>query len=153
VAFIMGHGSASASELLPFALAPYLGADVALIGDRSLGKPAGQNPFPEDGCSTLYVILTFQLANSSGRAGYWDGLPDASWPGSSCQAADDLTHPANDAAEASTAMALQWIDGGQAACTPLPTTPPAARRAAALQAPLAAGPEPSLAQRHIPNLQ
>jgi carboxyl-terminal processing protease len=150
VAFIVSGGSASASELIPFALAPYLGADVALVGAPTLGKPAGQNPFDSPGCSTVYVILTFQLANSAGPAGYWNGLPDAGWTGSSCAAADDLTHPTGDPAEASTAAALQWIDGGQAACTPIATTPPVARLAAAPAAP--AGPEPTLAQRHIPNL-
>lgn len=153
VAFIMGRGSASASELLPFALAPYLGADVALVGERSLGKPAGQNPFDEAGCPTLYVVLTFQLANRDGRAAYWDGLPDAAWTGSSCQALDDLTHPTGDANEDSTRVALAWIDGGQGACTPIAPFQPPARQARALQIPLALPPEPSLAQRHIPGLQ
>ena len=152
VAFIMGRGSASASELLPFALAPHLGAEVALVGERSLGKPAGQNPFSEDGCPTLYVVLTFQLANRDARAAYWDGLPDAAWTGSSCQALDDLSHPTGDANEDSTRVALAWIDGGQGACTPIPPFQPVARQAAALTVPLAPQPEPSLAQRHIPDL-
>lgn len=149
VAFITGPGSASASELVPFALAPGLGAQVALVGDRSLGKPAGQYGFSTDACPTVYVVLSFQLANRAGRAQYWDGLPDAAWTGSSCAAADDLTHPTGSALETSTLTALQFIDGGQAACTPLPTTPPA-RVARTVAGPAAV--EPTLVQRHIPNL-
>lgn len=153
VAFIVREGSASASELLPFALAPHLGADVALVGERTLGKPAGQYGFSGPDCPTVYVLLSFQLANATGRAEYWDGLPDAAWAGSTCQAADDLTRPTGDPAEDSTRVALEWIDGGQAACTPIPPFQPAARQARALRIPLALPPEPSLAQRHIPNLQ
>ena len=151
VAFIVTGDSASASELLPFALVPYLRTNVALVGAPTRGKPAGQNLFSENACPTLYVILSFQLSNADGLGGYWNGLPDAAWTGSTCVAADDLTHPTDDPAEASTAVALQWIDGGQAACTPMATTPPVARRA--LREAAAAAPEPSLAQRHIPGLQ
>ncbi len=153
VAFIVREGSASASELLPFALAPLLGADVALVGERTLGKPAGQYGFSGPDCPTVYVLLSFQLANATGRAEYWDGLPDAAWAGSTCQVADDLTRPTGDPAEDSTRVALEWIDGGQAACTPIPAFQPAARQARTLRIPLALPPEPSLAQRHIPGLQ
>lgn len=151
VAVITGPATASASELLPFSLVPWKGADVAVVGDRSLGKPAGQYGFSAPDCPTVYVLLSFQLANAAGRAEYWDGLPDAAWAGSSCAAADDLTRPLGDPEEASTKAALAFIDGGQAACTPIPPFAPLVRRARALAGEGAAV-EPTLAQRHVPNL-
>lgn len=150
VAFITSQGSASASEIVPFALAPGLGANVAVVGDRTLGKPAGQYAFSTTDCPTVYTVLSFQLANRVARAEYWDGLPDPAWTGSSCAAADDLNYPTGSALETSTLAALQFIDGGQAACTPLPTAPPPARVARTVAGPAAV--EPTLVQRHIPNL-
>lgn len=151
VAVITGPDTASASELLPFALAPWKGADVAVVGSRSLGKPSGQYLFERPDCPTVYVLLAFQLANAAGRAEYWDGLPDAAWAGSSCAAADDLTRPLGDPEEASIEAALAFVDGGQAACTPIPPFTAPGRRARALAGEGAAV-EPTLAQRHVPNL-
>lgn len=151
VAFITGPGTASASELLPFSLVASKGADVAVVGARSLGKPAGQYGFSSPDCPTVYVVLAFQLANAAGRAEYWDGLPDAAWAGASCAADDDLTRPAGDPEEASTRAALAFIDGGQAACTPIAPFAPPARRARVLAGEGAAE-EPALVQRLVPNL-
>lgn len=156
VAFIVTQGSASASELLPFALLPYLGADVALVGERTYGKPVGQYGFAGQDCPTLLYLLGFQLANRDAAAAYFTGLPDTAFAaaGSSCAAEDDLTHATRDPLEASTAAALQWIVDGSCAGGAIPTTdapvPLLSRRVVGAAFPGVA--EPSLAQRHLPGL-
>jgi hypothetical protein len=155
VAFILKQGSASASELLPFALVAVKGADVAVVGEASYGKPAGQYGFPIPGCQDLLYLLSFQLSNQFGvPAEYFDGLPDAAWAGASCTAADDPAHPMGDPLEAMTAAARGWIADRSCAGGPImPVTGVAARRARTLVDPWAPlGPEPTLAQRHVPGL-
>jgi hypothetical protein len=153
VAFITTGGSASASEVMPFALAPWMGADVAVVGARTYGKPVGQIVTSQPGCTASLFLLAFQLANRDGRAEYYQGLPDATFPGSSCAAADDLIHPLGSVDEASTKAALDWIvDPASCAGNPIPPAPALAtlRRAPQAGAPEAA--EPTLAQRYTPGL-
>lgn len=150
VAFLMTRGSASASELLPFALSAFKGADVALVGETSFGKPAGQNSFASADCPDVLFLLSFQLTNVATLGEYFGGLPDAAWTGSSCAAADDLAHATGDPQEAMTGAALQWIADKTCAGGPIPLAPAAARRARVVAAP--APPEPSMAQRHVPGL-
>jgi C-terminal processing protease CtpA/Prc len=150
VAFILTRGSASASELLPFVLAAQMGAQVAVIGEASYGKPAGQYGFSDPDCPELLYLLSFQLASGGVRAEYFGGLPDAAWTGGSCAADDDLTRPQGDPAEGMTGAALGWIADRSCAGGAIPVTGVAARRARVLAAP--AAPEPSPAQRHVPGL-
>jgi hypothetical protein len=156
VAFIGTSGTASASEIVPFALLPYPDVQVALVGSRTYGKPVGQGGWSVAACPDELYLLAFQLANKNGLADYFGGLPDAAFTaagGSACAAADDLTHPTGDVAEASTAAALAWIADGTtclngpiaaAASMPLASMAPAPW--------LLEPPEPTLAQRHLPGL-
>lgn len=117
VVFITTRGSASASELLINGLAPY--TVVALMGDRTFGKPVGQSAF--DYCNDEFRLrpVTFEIVNANNEGGYFSGLPQ---PGSSiaalCQAPDDLNFAQGDPNEASLAAALTYIDTG--ACPPAP---------------------------------
>jgi hypothetical protein len=156
VAFIVTGGTASASEIVPFALLPYPDVQVAVVGSRTYGKPVGQNLWGVTTCPDVLYLLGFQLANKNGLADYFGGLPDAAFTaagGSACAADDDLTHSTGDVAEASTAAALAWIADGTtclngpiaaAASMPLASMAPAP--------PLLEPPEPTVAQRHIPGL-
>jgi carboxyl-terminal processing protease len=78
VIFITSRGSASASELLINCLDPYI--DLVLIGDRTYGKPVGS--FPLSGYNRILssnnvelVPITFAIANSEGKAEYFEGFP------------------------------------------------------------------------------
>ncbi|MBK9516018.1 MAG: peptidase S41 [Anaeromyxobacter sp.] len=153
VAFIVTGGSASASELLVNSLQPYL--PVALIGERTYGKPVGQFGFEEPDCPTLLYLISFQLLNRDGAGDYFQGLPDAAFTGASCAAEDDLGHPTGDAAEASTAAALQWLADGTCPAGPIPDPAPAAASRLLEGRGPAGFPEvaaPSLVQRHLPGV-
>jgi len=156
IAFIVSGDTASASEVIPFALRPYLGARVALVGAPTLGKPAGQNGLAPSGCQDVLFLLTFRFADrDQAPATYWAGLPDSAFAasGSSCAAPDDLAFPLGDAAEPSLAAALQWVEQGTCPAGPIATTDapaPLVARAAPHRALRAA--EPTLAQRDLPGL-
>ncbi len=83
--FIATDGSASASELIINGLDPHV--DVAIVGERTFGKPIGQSGFLF--CDNILRLTTFQLLNANGVGDYFDGLPVT--PG--CDAPDDVTVP------------------------------------------------------------
>jgi hypothetical protein len=145
VAFIVSGASASASELVVNALQPYLGSSLALVGDRTYGKPVGQAPYASADCDWVLMMISFQLENATGAGGYFTGLPDAAFTGATVAAADDLTHAPGDAAEASTAAALAWIATG-AAPAPIPAKPSARLSLGLLH------PAPSMVQRNLPGV-
>ncbi|WP_367947284.1 S41 family peptidase, partial [Sphingopyxis sp. BSNA05] len=100
IAFITTGGSASASELVINAMIPYLDADMALVGSNTYGKPVGQIGLDRSACDDRLRIVAFATENADGNANYFDGL--ASSLTNSCQAADDISRPLGDPAEAST---------------------------------------------------
>jgi carboxyl-terminal processing protease len=110
VAFITTRASASASELVPNALDPYL--KVAFVGERTHGKPVGQLLFELTDLDRELFLISFKLSNSAGNADYFGGLPDASSIGPLCPAADDLAHAQDSADEASTKTALYFAEHG-----------------------------------------
>jgi C-terminal processing protease CtpA/Prc len=113
VAFLTLGGSASASELVITALAPY--AEVAVIGGRSFGKPVGQFAFDlGSGCDTRLRLVTFKTVNRNNYGDYFGGLPDtaAQVPDASCAIPDDLTRAQGDPAENLTSEAIHWINNG-----------------------------------------
>jgi C-terminal processing protease CtpA/Prc len=78
VIFITSGSSASASELIINALDPYM--QVVLIGDNTYGKPVGSFPLSSynrilQANNVEVVPITFAIANSAGKAEYFDGFP------------------------------------------------------------------------------
>lgn len=123
IAFIGTSGSASASELVMNAFAPYLGKNVALVGGNTYGKPVGQIGVDNAACDDRFRIIAFALENADHYGGYFQGLAvdTTNDPNSfvskatTCRAADDIAHQFGDPMESSVAVALGWITGGS--CT------------------------------------
>ena len=111
IAFITTGLTASASEIVINSLAPW--AEVAIVGDDTLGKPVGQTAFDLSGCDLRLRLIAFQFNNADGQGEYYEGL--ASTLPFACRAEDDLAHAPGDPAEASTGEALAWL--GTGACT------------------------------------
>ena len=109
VVFITGSGSASASELVITALQPY--ENVALVGERTFGKPVGQYgldfcpPVNGSGMALLWPV-SFATRNSEGFEDYYDGLAV------DCDVPDDRASPLGDAGEGRIAAALNYIETG-----------------------------------------
>lgn len=127
IAFIGTHGSASASELVMNAFAPYLGKNVALVGSNTYGKPVGQIGLDNPGCDDRFRVIAFALENADHYGSYFSGLAvdPANDPNSflkkasTCAATDDIAHQFGDPSEASVAAALSWLNTGS--CTPIAT--------------------------------
>lgn len=159
-AFVTTGASASASELVPNVLEPYLAPSgnapaIALIGARTYGKPVGQSGFNLADCGKVLYVVSFSLKNGDGEGGYFQGLPDAgeapAFGGPLCPATDDLLHPQGAVGEASTYAALSWLANG--------TCPTTVAAAAAPDALSVAAPDeyptperPTLAQLENPGL-
>lgn len=111
IAFITTGLTASASEIVINSLAAW--AEVAIVGDDTLGKPVGQSAFDLSGCDLRLRLIAFQFTNADGQGAYYEGLA-ATLP-FACRAEDDLGHAPGDAEETSTAEALHWL--GTGACT------------------------------------
>lgn len=109
VAFIGRGGTASASELVINSMIPYLGNNMALIGANTFGKPVGQSGFDLSSCDLRIRPVTFQTNNADGDGEYYTGL--ANVVPNTCRANDDLSTPLGDPAEASIAVALDFIAG------------------------------------------
>jgi carboxyl-terminal processing protease len=116
IVFITTQGSASASELMVNGMKPHV--EVAMVGASTFGKPVGQEGFDMPGCDVRLRPVTFDIANSVGEAGYFDGLPVDGSP-VLCPAADDLDFQLGDENEASLRTALDYLALG--AC-PVPGT-------------------------------
>ncbi len=109
VAFIGTGSSASASELVMNASLPYLGANAALIGSNTFGKPVGQIALDRAACDDRLRVVAFATQNSARQGDYYTGL--ASKFQSTCSAADDVTRQLGDPNEASTRAALDFLAG------------------------------------------
>lgn len=107
VAFLVTNASASASELVPNALAPY--RPIALVGHQTYGKPVGQRGFQNSQCGIVVYLVSFRLSNSQGNGDYFSGLPSTGFNGCGVQADDDLTHETWDPSELQTKAALDWL--------------------------------------------
>ena len=108
--------SASASELIVNGLRPFM--PVAIIGDRTYGKPVGQYAIPF--CDKVLAPVAFAIRNANDEGDYFDGLPET------CRAADDLGHQLGDPGEASLREAMTFIATG--ACSPSAAPAPSAAR-------------------------
>lgn len=117
IAFITTDRTASASELVINILEPY--ANVAIVGATTYGKPVGQSPFDQNGCDLRLRLITFKNVNRDNEGDFFSGLPNATFSGAFCSAADDITKPQGDAAENSVATALHWINNSACPAAPL----------------------------------
>ena len=114
---VIATGStASASELIVNGLRPFI--PVAIIGDRTYGKPVGQYAIPF--CEKVIAPVAFSIRNANDEGDYFDGLP------ATCRAADDLDHQLGDPEEASLREAMTFIATG--ACSLSGSPAPSATR-------------------------
>ncbi len=103
VYFIVGRGTASASELLINNLKPYM--DVRLIGNSNThGKPVGYFPIAN---GDWYVFpVSFKTVNKNGEGNYYGGFAPNAF------VADGLDKDWGDVTEASLASAIRNINSG-----------------------------------------
>ena len=113
IAFIGSNGTASASELLANAFIPYLGANTALIGTNTYGKPVGQIAIDKPECDDRLRVIAFRTENANHQGDYFSGL--ASNFQKTCAAPDDISHQLGDPNEAQIKAALDFLAGR--ACT------------------------------------
>ncbi len=141
IAFIGTGGSASASELVMNTFIPYLGANSALVGTNTYGKPVGQIALDQAACDDRLRVIAFALENRDHQGAYFDGL--APFMGATCQASDDISKPLGDPAEASTRRALDFLAGRS--CTAIGAT-----AAKGITRELLMPQRPTTAQREVP---
>lgn len=108
VIFIVGSGTASASELTINNLRPHL--DVRLVGGTTYGKPVGFFGIPMGGYD-LYVP-EFETKNSATQGGYYAGMTPASSDYPGYYTTDDVAHDFGDPAENMLARSLSYINIG-----------------------------------------
>ncbi|MFN3725596.1 MAG: S41 family peptidase [Allosphingosinicella sp.] len=115
IAFIGTGSSASSSEIVMNAALPYLGANAALIGSNTFGKPVGQAWISRPACDDRLITLAFAFKNANQQGDYFNGL--ASNFQSTCSATDDVTRPLGDPQEPMIRTALDFLAGRP--CTPI----------------------------------
>jgi carboxyl-terminal processing protease len=147
IAFISTGATASASELVMNSFIPFLGANTALIGANSFGKPVGQIAVDQTSCDDRIRVVAFAKDNAAGQGDYFSGL--ASNFRTTCAAADDITKPLGDPQEASLRTALDFVAGRS--CTPVSVGQSAQSAASSNVRRLLPLPQdPSIAQREVP---
>lgn len=101
--FIVGSGTASASELLINSLKPYM--EVILLGPaKTHGKPAGYFPIP---VGNWYIFpVSFITVNKNGEGNYYSGMALNN------QVADGLDKDWGDLSESAFASAVKYITTG-----------------------------------------
>jgi len=100
--------TASASELVTNSMMPHV--DVAIVGDRTFGKPVGQVGF--EFCGNILRLTAFQTVNADGLGDYFGGLP------ADCLAADDLNLPVGDAVDPNVVAAVSYMETGACPAAP-----------------------------------
>ncbi|MDJ0759407.1 MAG: S41 family peptidase [Woeseiaceae bacterium] len=115
LAIIASRGTASASELVPNSLEPYVMGDVGVIGTNTFGKPVGQEGFSF--CDQVLRPATFQTVNADGFGDYFDGLPV------DCAAVDDLNVPVGADEDPNVIAALEYLASGGCPVTAIPADP------------------------------
>ena len=100
--FIVGRGTASASELLINNLTPYM--NVKLVGSTTHGKPVGYFPIP---VGDWYIFpVSFRTTNKNNQGNYFNGFPV------NAQVADGLDKDWGDLNETSLASVVRNITTG-----------------------------------------
>jgi carboxyl-terminal processing protease len=147
IAFIGTEATASASELVMNAFIPYLGANAALVGSNTFGKPVGQIARDRAECDDRFRIMAFQTVNRDGQGDYFNGL--APFFRATCRAADDISRPLGDSQEASVKAALDFLAGRS--CTPI-TSGGITTQSTAERPELLRSTQPTAAQHEVPGL-
>ena len=101
---IATQGTASASELVTNGMVPHV--EVAIVGDRTFGKPVGQVGF--EFCAKILRPTAFQTVNADDFGDYFGGLPVT--PG--CAAADDLNIAVGADADPNMVAAVGYLETG-----------------------------------------
>jgi hypothetical protein len=148
LAIIGRQGTASASELVTNSFIPYLGADLALIGTNTSGKPVGQFAFDRSACDDRLRAVTFQTTNADGEGEYFGGLGDV--VDTTCSAGDDFDTQLGDPAEESIRVALDFMAGRS--CTAFATGQERTTQSAGNRTQLLESDRPTAAQREVPGL-
>jgi hypothetical protein len=105
---IATQSTASASELVTNSMMSHV--DVAIVGDRTFGKPVGQVGF--EFCGNILRLTAFQTVNADGLGDYFGGLP------ADCPAVDDLNLPVGDAADPNMVAAVSYMETGACPAAP-----------------------------------
>jgi carboxyl-terminal processing protease len=115
VAFIGTGGTASASEMVINGMVPLLGANMALIGSNTYGKPVGQIALDRPECDDRLRAVALKIENRDRQGEYYDGL--ARTVPVTCRAADDISRQLGDPDEAMIRVALDFL--ASRGCTPI----------------------------------
>ena len=107
---IATQSTASASELVTNSMDPHVA--VAIVGDRTFGKPVGQVGF--EFCEKILRPTAFQTVNADDFGDYFGGLPV------DCAAADDLNIAVGDATDPNMVAAMAYLDTGGCPVASLP---------------------------------
>lgn len=145
VAFIGSSSSASASEMIMNAQIPYSGANTALVGQNTYGKPVGQYAFDLEQCDDRLRAVVFRTVNASGDADYYTGM--ASVMPNACAATDNTAWPLGNSNEGMVGRAVDFIERGS--CVPLAAS--AQRTMSVAPRPVMAA-HPNVAQIETPGL-
>ncbi|MGI9247403.1 MAG: S41 family peptidase [Woeseiaceae bacterium] len=96
------RSTASASELVTNGMIPHV--DVAIVGDRTLGKPVGQIGL--EFCDKILRPTSFRFANADGVGDFFEGLPV------DCAAPDDLSTGIGADDDPNVVAALSYLNTG-----------------------------------------
>ena len=111
---IATQGTASASELVINGLIPHV--DVAIVGDRTFGKPVGQIGL--EFCDKILRPTSFKLSNADGNGDYFDGLPVTV----GCATPDDLSIAIGVDTDPNMVAAMGYLGTGACPVTAIPGT-------------------------------
>jgi C-terminal processing protease CtpA/Prc len=148
VAFISTADTGSASEVVMNSVIPYLGANTAMIGANTYGKPVGQVFLDRPACDDRMKVIAFVTQNSQKQGDYFNGI--ASKFQKTCAAADDLTRPFGDPLEGSVKSALDFLAGRP--CGSAIAGDPAAKAGKAPAGELVTPALPNALQRELPGV-
>ena len=109
VAFIATGGTASASEMVINGMVPFLGTNMALIGENTYGKPVGQIALDRPACDDRLRAIAIKIENADHQGEYYNGL--ATTVPVTCRATDDLAHQLGDPNEGMIGVALDFLAG------------------------------------------
>jgi C-terminal processing protease CtpA/Prc len=150
IAFIGTGGTASASELVINASIPYLGANAALIGTNTYGKPVGQIARDLTACDDRLRVVALATQNAARQGDYYNGL--AGTVQASCRTSDDVNYPMGDPREASTKAALDFLAGRSCSAITSDASPRAADGGSGRRELLMPDRPINTAQREVPGL-